>query len=508
MSEATHSEEGKRDVAVAIRSAAVLGGSLLLTWSVALLVRLFLPRRLGPDLFGAYNFADGVALTAFAFLSLGLETYIQKEIAVRPEHASEFFGGITLVRSMIAGLAFGAIALVLGLKGSTSDVWASAMVFGLGQALFQTGTSLSSMLQASRRVGGLAVVNVLSKVLWGAGTAVALFAHASLPWLAAQMALSEAVRVVLLFRLARQHIALELRLDRKGTMKALKESLPFYANAIALIIYAKIDVSIMAFLASEHEIGLYGAAANFSSLAMLIAPLIGWVLMPLFSRAGARSEEELRELLRRSLGGVLSLAVPISLFMGLGAELWVKIAFRSAYAASAPALAILSPIFILTYLAMLQATYLSLRGRGWTVTVVSLIGMCVNPIANLLLVPPCMRAYGEGGAGIGASIAMIVTEAVTVGAFYVRVGRIAFDAKNLRTIGLSILAALVAVAVDRAVRTLDAFAAFRAFDASGALRLVGDGVVYAAIVLASGAVKVRDAIDTVRTALRNRSGAT
>ncbi len=503
MSAGAASEEGKRDVAVAIRSAAVLGGSLLVTWSVALLVRLFLPRRLGPDLFGAYNFADGVALTAFAFLSLGLETYVQKEVSVRPEHASEFFGGITIVRGGISALAFGAVAIVLGVKGSPPEVWGAAMVFGAGQALFQTGTTLSSMLQASRRAVGLAVVNVASKIAWGVGTAIALFAHASLPWLAAQMAFSEALRVVLLYRLARRHLKLELRVDRAGTRKALKESLPFYANALALIIYAKIDVSIMAFLASEHEIGLYGAAANFSSLAMLIAPLIGWVLMPLFSRAGARSEDELRELLRRSLGGVLSLAIPVSLFMGLGATLWVRVAFRAAYAASAPALAILSPIFILTYLAMLQATYLSLRGRGWTVTVVSIISMFVNPIANLLLVPPCLRAYGEGGAGIGAAIAMVLTEAVTVGAFYLRVGRVAFDRGNARTIGLSLVAAALVVGLDR-------FLAARWAEGSNVAdvgRLAVDAGVYLVLVSVTGAVKLREAVGAVRTALRQRGQA-
>ncbi|CAN5425749.1 flippase [soil metagenome] len=496
MSKASHAEEGKRDIAVAIRSAIVLGGSLLLTWAVALVVRLFLPRSLGPDLFGAYSFADGVALTAFAFLSLGLDTYIQKEIAVRPEHASELFGGITLVRSLIAALAFAAVALVLGLKGSPSDVWAAAMVFGGGQTLVQMGSTLSAMLQASRRVGGLAIVNVVSKVIWGAGTLVALYAHLSLPWLAAQMAISEAIRVGLLFRLARAHLALELRLDRAATTKAIKESLPFYASAIALVVYAKIDVSMMAFLAPQHEIGLYGAAANFSSLAMLIAPLIGWVLMPLFSRAGARSEEELRELIRRSLGGVLSLTVPISLFMGIGADIWVKYAFRAPFAAATPALMILSPIFILTYVAMLQATYLSLRGRGWTVTVVSLIGMCVNPLANLVLVPRCFRAYGEGGAGIGAAIAMILTEAVTVTIFSASVGQVAFDRKNLKTIALSILAALIVIPIDLALRSL------------GPVRLLIDFVAYAVLVLTTGTVKVGDAIATVKTAVRNRSGAT
>lgn len=486
------SEARKHDIAVAVRSAFVLGGSLLLTWSVALLVRLILPRTLGPDVFGSYNFADGLALTAFGFLNLGLDTYIQREISVRPEHASDFFGGITSIRAALTFAVFGVMAAVLYARGSGPDVWGAAFLFGVAQSFTQTGNSLAAMLQASRRVRGLAIGNVGSKVLWGVGTLVGLALHGDLRVLALPMVLGEGTRFLVLFLQARKHLGLVVRLDLGATKRTLIESLPFYANGIALSIYAKIDVSIMAFMANDHEVGLYGAAANFSSLAMLVAPLIGWVLMPLLSRAAARSPEELTEMLRRSLEGVLSLAIPVSLFMGVGADVWIRVAFGARFAASAPALAILSPMFILTYLAMLQATYLNLLGRGWTVTAVSLLGMCVNPAANVLLVPYCLRTFGEGGAGIGASIAMIVTEVVSIGAFYMYIGQLAFDRRNVKVIALQLGAALLVIPVHMALRFL------------GPARLGVDVLLYSVLVVVTGAVKPQDALVVVRTAIRNR----
>jgi O-antigen/teichoic acid export membrane protein len=334
-----------------------------------------------------------------------------------------------------------------------------------------------------------------SKVLWGLGTVLALVLHRDLRILALPMVLGEGTRVLVLFLQARKHLDLAVRLDVAATKRTLVESLPFYANGIALSIYAKIDVSIMAFLANDHEVGLYGAAANFSSLAMLVAPLIGWVLMPLLSRAAARSPEELTEMLRRSLEGVLSLAIPVSLFMGLGADVWIRIAFGARFAASAPSLAILSPMFILTYLAMLEATYLNLRGRGWAVTGVSILGMCVNPLANVLLVPYCLRTFGEGGAGIGASIAMIVTELVSILAFYMYIGPLAFDRRNVKIIGLQLGAAVLVLPVHTALGFI------------GPARLVVDVLLYALLVVATGAVHPRDVVGVVRAALRNRGAA-
>src|SRR5690349_3388131 len=81
------------DVATAARNAIKLGASLLATWTVALAVRFQLPRHLGPTRFGNFNFCDSFSAAFFVFLGLGIETYIQKEVPIRPKHASDFFGG-------------------------------------------------------------------------------------------------------------------------------------------------------------------------------------------------------------------------------------------------------------------------------------------------------------------------------------------------------------------------------------------------------------------------------
>ena len=66
------------DALAAVRSAITLGASLIGTWSVALLVRVLLPRWLGPSTFGALNFAESFTASLFILLGLGVETYIQR----------------------------------------------------------------------------------------------------------------------------------------------------------------------------------------------------------------------------------------------------------------------------------------------------------------------------------------------------------------------------------------------------------------------------------------------
>src|SRR6185436_348842 len=68
------------EVHTAARNAFHLGMSLVATWGVALVVRLWLPRHLGPDRFGLYTFAENFAAMSLGFLSFGIDPYIQKEI--------------------------------------------------------------------------------------------------------------------------------------------------------------------------------------------------------------------------------------------------------------------------------------------------------------------------------------------------------------------------------------------------------------------------------------------
>src|SRR3954454_16656393 len=86
------------DAQLALWNAAKIDGSLLATWTVALAVRFALPRQLGPEVYGIYNFAEAFAASFFVLTTLGVETYVQKEIPLRPDHASDFIGGILALR--------------------------------------------------------------------------------------------------------------------------------------------------------------------------------------------------------------------------------------------------------------------------------------------------------------------------------------------------------------------------------------------------------------------------
>lgn len=134
-------EHTRREGLTALRNGAKLAASMLLTWSVALMVTFKLPKYLQPVMFGHYRFGDQFAASLMVFLSLGVDTYISREIAIRPKHASDFFGGVLLARALVLIPVVGLGATILLAQDQVHERRLSAFLFGfayLFTALNQT----------------------------------------------------------------------------------------------------------------------------------------------------------------------------------------------------------------------------------------------------------------------------------------------------------------------------------------------------------------------------------
>jgi O-antigen/teichoic acid export membrane protein len=370
-----------------------------------------------------------------------------------------------------------------------------AFIFGAAQFLVVLNGNLAALLHARRTVGELAIINVAAKLLWGLGVGVALLLHLDLYGLAFAFLASESARTLALLPLVRRHLGILMVCDPRAVKAVVLASLPFYLHQAAITVYAKIDIGMLAVLSNDAEVGWYGSAANLAGLSFLISPLIGWVLLPLLSRAAARSEEEMFAIFRWTVRVLVLLTLPLALCICIGADVWVRYLFGATFMPATLSLRILAPVLVLTYLAMLASTCLVLLGRAWTITGIALGGLIVDPILNAVLVPRAMRWLGPGGAGAGAATACVLAEVATTIALFVALGGRAFDRANTVAIGKAIFGCLLVAAADVLLRPL------------GVARLAIDAVAYASLLFALRVVKaedVRKAIALIR-GLRSRA---
>lgn len=477
----------------ATRNALKLGTSLIFTWGIAMAMRFLLPRYLGPERFGALSFADAFTATFFIALSLGVDLYVRKQVSVRPEHAADFFGGTFVLRILMSAALLIIMALTMHAMDRPPEVRRAVYLFAIAQFFVTANATLSALLHAKGTVGGMSVLAVATKIVWAVFVLVFIVLRTGLWGFAVAYLISESIETVILYALARHHLGLVFRVDLSATKVMLIFSLPYYLNTFATTAYGKLDVTLLAFLGSSREVGWYAAASAIAGLALLITPLIGWVLMPTLARAAARSHDELFSRLRGSTQLILSVAIPGALLLSLGAELGVRLLFGDAFGPAVLALRILAPTFVITYVAIVFAITLLMLERAWTLTAISIGGLAVNLLLNLVLVPRAMAALGDGGGGAGCALAMLGTELFVTSVMVSVVGRRAFDGPMMAMIAKSVGACAIAVVVDRLCEGL------------GWARLPLDVAVYLVVVIAAGALQIGEIVDVVRSALRGKS---
>ncbi len=497
---ASSSSAGRRDALQAVRNGVKLFLSALATGGIAVAMRFVVPAILGPKLYGPYTYAEAFTLMFFVFLGLGVDTYIRREVSVRPEHASEFFGGVLVVRLAMAVLAFSAMAFVLHLTGAPEQTRYLVYLFGCAQLCTLSSQSFAAMLQSKGDVNGLVVWNIVSKLLWAGLVIASLTSGIELWGLGAALFFAELVKAGALFLLAKKHLTLTFSVRLDAVRAAIVASLPFYLNEVAFTIYNKLDVNALEWTASalltaekaNREVGYYGAAARIGDLTMYISPVIFSVLMPLLARAAARSQEEYTQLLRRALELILAVAVPTTLAVGLGADVWIRVIFGPDYAPAAAALRILAPLFILTYVAVVTAVVLAINRKPWAVFYISLCGLALNATLNATLIKPSILRFGEGGGGVGGALAQVGTELLVTTLLLWLVGRQAIDRRTLVMLFKTALVCAAVVALDRYLLAL------------GPSRLLVDAFAYVVLILLVRAIPLKETADFLRAALRAR----
>lgn len=419
--------------ALALQNAVKLALSLAATLVVAFSVRVFIPRFLGPAAFGQLHFAESFATTVFVFTVLGIDVYIRKEVATRIEHANDFFVGVLVVRGALSLGMLALMAPLLWAMGKSEVEWRLAYLFAGWQMAFVLNNTLAALLHARGTIDGLAVINTGMKLLWAVGVGGALFLRGGAEAVALVFFVSEALKSVVLLRSVRNCLGVTLRLDLGATRAVLWSSAPFFIHYLAHQIYARVDVQMLSVLTADSEVGWYGAAANLALAGMLLLPVVNAVVLPMGARLREESEEAMNEAMRQAVRLVMVGGALVALLLFLYAPALVRLCFGEGFESAARTLQILAPMFPLTYVAVLTSLHLIQLGRVWTVTKISLVGLALNPVLNLFSIPAGWELLGDGGAGVGAAAASVVTELVITAVMLVALGRAAVDRSVLRT---------------------------------------------------------------------------
>lgn len=391
----------------AIKKAFLYSGSAGVAQLIMMVYTLVVARWLGP---GEYSFFAATysicTLTACVF-NWGFDTWLLREGSVL-EDFSPLVNSIFRIKFAI-GLGWLVIMVaVVPLFRPTLFIPALLLIAGLdvlGDGLFNTGIST---LNLTRQVKGMSAILFLSR----GGRLISALAlvfmnQRNVMGFVVGRAVATWIGLILALFLIRRHLGGEKwpseRLWKKSTIYGLSE--------LMAIIYAQVDVTLLALLAEKNSVGIYSPAISLLNGLFILPNAIYNLLIPSLSRDIQNNWQRGRHRFLVAMIGLGALGIVLWAGLFYGGN-WIAVALLGkGYQFSGQLLEILSPIIFIKSLEFGIAALLISAGWQKKRLLPQLFSAIIIIVLDLFIIP----IYGP----VGAAIVYLVCEIILLGGYLI-----------------------------------------------------------------------------------------
>lgn len=386
----------------------------------------YVARVLGPGGTGNVAFVYSV-LSYFSYIAiLGIPTYGLREVAkVRDDkekmsHLVQELLTLNLFSTVIAYiLLIGAVLLV-------PRLFDDRMLFlVMGGYIFLNTIGLEWVYQALEEYSYITIRSLFFKTVALVLTFVLIRTKEDVLWYGFLHIFTNSASYVLNFLHIRKYISFK-KSEGYNFKRHLHPILTLFAASIIITIYANFDVTMIGFISTEDEVGLYNAALKIKSLVLSLSTAVTAVLVPrmaYYLKDGDKAKAN--GLIQKSLRVSLCLAIPVATYIFIFGADCISLLCGNEYLGAVPTLRILIlcilPL-VLTNLFGNQILIPSGNEKRYSQSV--FVGMWINLVLNALMIPT-MGAFG-------AAIGTLVTECWNV--FWMSGGAKDYRSMLLRTV--------------------------------------------------------------------------
>ena len=192
--------------------------------------------------------------------------------------------------------------------------------------------------------------------------------------------------------------------------KHLKPIFVLFAMAVITKIYVVLDVTMLGFICSDWDVGIYTAAVKVNKVVLSLVVAACTVLMPRLSYYSEKKEiEKFNVLAYKGFNVLLLFSIPSSIGLSLVSYHVIMLFSGQHYVAAIPAMRIMNPIIVIIGISNFIGMQLFMPLRKEKYTLYSVIcGAVVNFSMNLVLIP----RYQAVGAAISTLCAEIIVTSV------------------------------------------------------------------------------------------------
>jgi O-antigen/teichoic acid export membrane protein len=397
----------------AIRGSALRVSSYGAQLALSLIAVPLMVRHLGPDDYGRYVTVSSIVFIIAGFtegglMYLGVRHYVALDGAER-ERYMRSLTGLRLVLTVLGVLA--AIAFT-SVTGTDSIIVTGTAIVGLGTLLLLVQATYTIPLQAQLRFGTLSIIDLLKQlVLTLFIVAFVVIGTGLQPFFWATVASGLAVLVATLWFVRGELTTLLPAFDVQVWRRVAHEVLPYGLAAAMGLVYFRLAVVIMSYIATPFETGIYSTAFRMVEVLTSLPWLAVATGFPILVHA-REDTQRLRFALQRMFEVSAITGSGLALAIALGAPFAVAVIAGPDFDAAVPVLRLLGLALVTCFLVATWSFALLSLERFRQLLIANTIGVAVVAAGTFAL-EPSLGAQG-------AAIATVLGEAV-LAALYVAI---------------------------------------------------------------------------------------
>ncbi len=390
----------------------IFGDNVLRT-SVRIILGVWIARYLGPEQFGMLSYVTALVSIFSVLAAMELWTVVVRDLIRQPNSTNEILGTACFLQFISSCISFPLVLLVIGLaRPGQPIIMAMGTIIG-STLLFQASYVIKCWFDAQvayRYVvwaenAGFLLSSLMKLAMIIANAPLVAFAWATL----AESALAS-IALVILYR---RRNGPRWRVGFARARKQLNDSWPLLIAGFSIAMYSRIDQVLLGQMLGDAELGAYSAAVRISEGWFFLPAAIVGSIFPSIVAAKEQKDGSYEKRLQSLYNGMAVLGAVIGIAFTLFANPLMVLVFGSKFQQGGLVLAIYGWAGLFVGLDSAGWRYMVLEGLQRIAMYRHLLGILLNVVGNLLLIP----AFGITGSAV-ASICSFVIANYLLDLFY------------------------------------------------------------------------------------------
>ncbi|MGB4400026.1 MAG: flippase [Daejeonella sp.] len=386
-------------------------GWLMLGKILSLVVGIFIAKFLGPSNFGDLNFAIAFTAIIAAVGTLGLDSFIIREVLDQPGKRDEILGTAFWMRVTISIILVPASVLIYIFFRSLADQQGTELTliiaFCASALFFKAFNIIDSYFQSQVRSKFVVLVQNICLIISSFIKISFVLLKLPLVYFAFALVIDGlmlAIGLVIIYHRENLHIR-NWVFNSSRAKYLLSQSWPLILSAVMVTLYMQIDILMLKYFTGSTEAGIYSAAARISEAWYFIPIAIVTSVFPAIIHARKTDPKRYQKRLQNLYDLLVAISLPVALIVSLGAGTFIQLLYGEQFEGAGDMLSIHIWSGIFVFLGSASGQYLLAEGYTKISFYRTAIGAAANILLNLWLIP----LYG----GVGASIATLIAYFVT-----------------------------------------------------------------------------------------------